>query len=71
MGPKARALQQEQPLQWEALAPHVESSLRSPQLEKSPRRNENPAQPTTDFKIYVCIHFSLKFNKSIESSGQE
>ena len=31
----ARALQQETPLQWEAWAPQLESSLQSPQLEKT------------------------------------
>ena len=36
---------QEKPLQWEACALQLESSLHLPQLEKSPHSNEYPAQP--------------------------
>ena len=43
--PRARALWEEKPLQWGAQAPQLESSLRSPQLEKSWHSNEDPAQP--------------------------
>ena len=35
--PRARALQQEKPPQWEARAPRWRVAPRSPQLEKSPR----------------------------------
>ena len=41
-GPIARGLQQEKPQQWEARVPQLESSLRSPQLGKSPCSNEGP-----------------------------
>ena len=43
--PRACAPHQEKPLQWETLAPQLESSLHSPQLEKTPCKNEQPAQP--------------------------
>ena len=42
---RACAPQQEKPLQREALVLQVESSPCSPQLEKSPRSNKDPAQP--------------------------
>ena len=45
MCPRAHALQQEMPLQWEARAPQLESMSHSPQLENSQRSNEDPAQP--------------------------
>ena len=48
--PRAQALQQEKPRQWEASRPQLESSPQSPQLEKSPRCNEDPVQP----KINKC-----------------
>ena len=43
--PRARAPWQEKPPQWEAFAPPLESSPQIPQLEKSPRSSEDPAQP--------------------------
>ena len=45
MCPRARAPWQEKPPQWEAFAPPLESSPQIPQLEKSPRSSEDPAQP--------------------------
>ena len=42
--PRARALQQETPLQWEACAPQLESSPCLLHLEKSSHSNEDPAQ---------------------------
>ena len=42
--PRGRALQREKPPQ-RALAPQLESSLHSPQLEESPHGTEDPAQP--------------------------
>ena len=41
----ACALQQERPLQWEALIPQLETRLRSPQLENGPRSNKDQVQP--------------------------
>ena len=43
--PRARAQQQEKPLQWEACTPQLESSPRSLQLQKSPHSNKDPAEP--------------------------
>ena len=43
--PRTCALQQDKPLQWEARIPQLESSSCFQQLEKSPRNNEDPAQP--------------------------
>ena len=43
--PRAQALQQEKSVQWEACAWQLESGPCLPQLEKSPRSNENLAQP--------------------------
>ena len=43
--PRACALQQDKPLQWQALTPQPERSACSPQLEKGPHSNEDPAQP--------------------------
>ena len=40
--PRAHALQQEKPQQWEARALQLESSLCSLQLEKRPQSNEDP-----------------------------
>ena len=42
--PRACALQQEKPQQWEAHALKLGSSLHLPQPEKSLHRNEDPAQ---------------------------
>jgi len=42
---RARAVQQEKPLQSEARAPQLKSSPHSPQLEKSLWSNKDPAQP--------------------------
>ena len=42
---RARAPQQETPLQREACTLPLKSSPQSPQLEKTPRSNEDPAQP--------------------------
>ena len=44
-GPRARAVQQEKPLQWDARAPQLESSPHSPQLEEEPTQQQDPAQP--------------------------
>ena len=46
MSPGAHAPQQEKPVQWEAGAPQLKGSPRSPQLEKRPSRNEDPVQQT-------------------------
>ena len=43
--PRACTPQEEKPPQWEACVPQLESSHCSPQLEKSPHSNEDPAQP--------------------------
>ena len=48
--PRACALQQEKPLQWEAHAPQLESSPCSPQLETSLRSDKGPAQPEINNK---------------------
>ena len=53
--PRARALQQEKPLQWEACTPQLESSPRWLQLEKSPWGNEDPVQPKINKLIKLCI----------------
>ena len=45
MHPRARAPKQEKPLRGEAWTPHLKSSPGPLQLEKSPCRNEDPAQP--------------------------
>ena len=42
---RACAPQQKKPGQWEARTTQLESSPGSPQLEKSPRSHEDPAQP--------------------------
>ena len=44
-GPQSQAPEQETPLRGEALTPQLESSPRSPRLEKSPCSNADPAQP--------------------------
>ena len=43
--PRARALQQEKPLQWEAFTLQLQSNPSSQQLGKSPPSNEDSAQP--------------------------
>ena len=43
--PRACVLQQEKPLKGEALPLQLESSLASPQLQKSPQSNKEPAEP--------------------------
>ena len=43
--PRARALQYEKPLQWEAHAPQLESGPCLSQLEKSPHNNKDSVQP--------------------------
>ena len=43
--PGARAPRQKKPLQWEAHTPQLESSPRSPQLQKAMHSNEDPVQP--------------------------
>ena len=48
--PRACALQQEKPPQWEAHAPQLESSLCLLQLEKNPHGNQDPAQPKIKLK---------------------
>ena len=48
-----RPQQQENPLQWEAHSLQLESSPRSPQLEKSPLSNKDPEQP--EIKINKII----------------
>ena len=44
MHPRAHALQQEKPPQWEAQALRLESSPHSPQLQKNPGSNKDSAQ---------------------------
>ena len=44
-GPRALAMQRENPLQGEARALQLGSRPCSPQLEKSPSSNKEPAQP--------------------------
>ena len=41
--PRARALQQEKPPQWEANTPQLESSPHFPQLEKKPVQQQRPS----------------------------
>ena len=48
--PSVRAVRQEQLPQWEACVPPQESSPHSPQLEKSLRSNNDPAQPKMRWK---------------------
>ena len=55
--PRAHALQQERPPQWEALTPQLESSFHSLKLEKSPSSNEHPSIKKTLFKKF---YWSLK-----------
>ena len=43
--PEACPLQQGKPAQWEACTPQPESRPQSPQLEASPRGNQDPTQP--------------------------
>ena len=54
---RARALQQEKPLQWEASRLQLESGPLLLQLEKSPCNNEDAAQPKTIVKNFIkeCI----------------
>ena len=56
------APKQEKPLQWEACAPHLESSACSLQLEKSPCSNKDPTQPkiiNDETKNYVKTYIKL------------
>ena len=55
--PRARALQQEKPPQWEASALQLQSSTCSPQLEKSP---EQPKKNKTKKPTAVGCHFLLQ-----------
>ena len=51
--PRAHALQQEKPCQWEAHAPPLESRVCSLQTEKSPHDHRDPAEPkTSNFLIH-------------------
>ena len=56
--PRAHALQKEGPLQWETLILQLQSSPRSPQLEKSPHSNEDPAQPEINKIINTYMYIS-------------
>ena len=56
--PRAHALQKEGPLQWETLILQLQSSPRSPQLEKSPHSNEDPAQPEINKMINTYMYIS-------------
>ena len=59
--PRARALQQEKPLQREASTLQLQSSTRSPQLEKSSCSIEDPEQPKKKKKnTAVGCHFLLQ-----------
>ena len=64
MHPRAHALQQEKPPQWEAQALRLESSPHSPQLQKNPGSNKDSAQTKikkwnylkkNDFHLQHCI----------------
>ena len=52
----ACALQQERPLQWEACALQLDSSLQLPQLEKATCSNEDSTQPKIHTYIYVYMY---------------
>ena len=49
--PRAHALQKEKPPRWQAHPPQLKSSSCSPQEEKNPRTNKDPAQPKIIHKI--------------------
>ena len=57
MCPRARALQQRKPLQWEACTQRLESSLRS---------CEDSAQPKIYIYIYIYIYTSRLINRNWE-----
>ena len=50
--PKASALQQEKPRQWESRTLQLESGLRASQLDQSPSSKADPAQPDTNKQNY-------------------
>ena len=52
----ACALQQERPLQWEACALQLDSSLQLPQLEKATCSNEDSTQPKIHTYIYIYMY---------------
>ena len=61
--PRARALQQERPPQWEACSLQPECSPCSPQLEKSLCSNEDPGQPKIKKKVVHVKMLTLKKKK--------
>ena len=64
--PRARALQQEKPLQWEAHTPQLESSLHSPQLEKPHMKQQGPSTAKNKIKINLKIYnFSAQINEAL------
>ena len=61
---RARALQQEKPLQWEAGAPHLESSPRLLQLEKNPHTETKSTEDYT-----VGCHHQLDWHEFEKAPG--
>ena len=53
--PIAHALQQEKPLQWEACAPQLESSLCSPQLEEVQVHQWSPCIVKENLQIQTTV----------------
>ena len=70
MPPRACALQQGKPPQWEACALQLASSSHLPQLEKSPSSNEDPAQPKINKWNYIDTHIK-KERKQTHCSGEK
>ena len=69
--PRARALQQEKPLQGEACAPHLESSFCPVQLEKAPAQQRKPSATKINKKIFLKdTFFFLKRHLVYKSINQ-
>ena len=64
--PRAHALQQENPLQWETCTMQLESSPRLPQLEKSLGGNKDPGQPKIKIKFFKI---SIKNRNQLCNAG--
>ena len=62
--PRACALKWEKPPQWEACMSYLETSVYSPQLEKSPLSNKDPAQPKINLKIPLILRWSLYLKRN-------
>ena len=68
--PKACALQQQKPPQWEARALQLESRRHSPKFEKSPHSSEDPAEPKEkkeNLKTIKQKQYRNKFNKDFKN----